>query len=282
MNDVQVSAGTINEAHHRALGAAERAVEYAIECGQLLTEAKQAIPHGLWKTWVNENCDFAPGTASRYMKAAKQKSMGVDFSTLSELYGSGNKRRSAPVTNNRDDQGGSATTIQESSDQDIPRGVKTVEEATLPSKSLSEQERRVREFLRGVELITNATKPGLAYDQQFPQEIMLRGDVQEVRDGFAEIGVTDIRIPLQGSKSFCPSEHQIESWQKAYPKLDVEDQLRKCAAWNDANPNKRKTNKGIKKHIVSWLGSAENSLAQTGAPVPSNEFENRAVALCEN
>jgi hypothetical protein len=80
-------ADVVNELHRAAYIHAETAVENACKCGGLLLDQKASMKHGEWKAWVEDNCDFKYNTASRYMKAATQKIHGVDFSTLSQLYG---------------------------------------------------------------------------------------------------------------------------------------------------------------------------------------------------
>ena len=77
----------INELHRNAYLHAETAVEDAIRCGEMLQQVKDSLKHGEWKPWIEANCDFVYQTAARYMKAATQKSTGVDFSALSRLYG---------------------------------------------------------------------------------------------------------------------------------------------------------------------------------------------------
>jgi hypothetical protein len=89
-----VTVTAINEAHRLARQSAASAVAHAIRCGELLAEVKAALPHGQFQTWVAAHCEFAYPTAARYMKAARQKSTGVEFSTLSELFPSG---RALPV-----------------------------------------------------------------------------------------------------------------------------------------------------------------------------------------
>lgn len=85
-------------------------------------------------------------------------------------------------------------------------------------------------------------------------------------------GDVDVSIPLQDGSFYHPSAEDVALWQKSYPALDVMAELRKCAAWNDANPSKRKTHKGIKKHIVYWLGNQKPDPANNGA-------EDRVVML---
>jgi hypothetical protein len=49
------------------------------------------------------------------------------------------------------------------------------------------------------------------------------------------------------------SKETVKEWQEAYPGLDVEQTLRNIRQWNIANPTKRKTEKGIMRHVTSWL-----------------------------
>ena len=48
-------------------------------------------------------------------------------------------------------------------------------------------------------------------------------------------------------------ESDVERWQMLYQTVDVEAEVRKCLAWNEANPKRRKTAGGLHKHINGWL-----------------------------
>jgi hypothetical protein len=54
--------------HKAAYGAAREALEHARMAGQLLTEAKQLVPHGQWLPWLKENFEFTARTAQGYMR----------------------------------------------------------------------------------------------------------------------------------------------------------------------------------------------------------------------
>ena len=84
----------INDTHKAALKSATDAVSLAIKCGELLAKQKAKLEHGEWKSWIEKNCNFEYSTAARYMKAASQKSTGVDFSSLSQLYSPPKKKSS--------------------------------------------------------------------------------------------------------------------------------------------------------------------------------------------
>ena len=93
----------------------------------------------------------------------------------------------------------------------------------------------------------------------------------------AHRGQIDISIRLVDGSHFHPTREDIEMWKEAFPEIDVESELRKCAAWNDANPSKRKTHKGIKRHIVAWLGSDRRQLPTNGAGSDDNDGRHRPL-----
>jgi hypothetical protein len=57
----------------------------------------------------------------------------------------------------------------------------------------------------------------------------------------------------------------VAEWKTAYPNVVVAEQLLKIAAWNRSNPGKRKTRRGITKHINEWLSRADKDAARDRA-----------------
>ena len=100
MNDLVDYANRINLEHQLGMDCAESAVAHAVRCGELLIETKAELEHG----------DFALSTASRYIKAAHQKSTGVDISSLSQIY--------QPIEDSRKERQ-SALTASEKSPHDL-------------------------------------------------------------------------------------------------------------------------------------------------------------------
>ena len=66
-------------------------------------------------------------------------------------------------------------------------------------------------------------------------------------------------LTLNDGSEFEILNEDIELWRKAYPKIDIENQLLQMKSWIDANPQKRKTKRGIKKFITSWLSRSNDS-----------------------
>ena len=59
---------------------------------------------------------------------------------------------------------------------------------------------------------------------------------------------TDYDVPL------C----KIEEWKEAYPAVDIEQELKKMAAWLNANPSRKKTRRGINRFINTWLSREQD------------------------
>lgn len=86
-----------------------------------------------------------------------------------------------------------------------------------------------------------------------------------------------LRCSGRGPKTYDVTQAQLDEWAAAFPGIDVLGEVRKSASWQDANPSRRKTHRGMASHLVSWLGRAQDSAqgprngapVRTGAPVPA-------------
>jgi len=89
MKELKKQAAEINRAHRLARTNAESAIQYAIRCGELLTQEKKRHEHGEWKPWVGKNCEFSYESAKKYMRAYSESQKGnvLPFSTLNEALG---------------------------------------------------------------------------------------------------------------------------------------------------------------------------------------------------
>ncbi len=68
-----------------------------------------------------------------------------------------------------------------------------------------------------------------------------------------------VKIPLnQKGMVFFVTVEDIEQWQETFPGVDVLLELKRCRQWNIDNPSKRKTARGIRSHISSWLGRVQD------------------------
>lgn len=60
-------------------------------------------------------------------------------------------------------------------------------------------------------------------------------------------------------KIFFVFAGDIERWQRDFKSLDIHAELCAMRAWLEANPEKRKTKRGMPKFIVGWLSRSQNS-----------------------
>ena len=67
-----------------------------------------------------------------------------------------------------------------------------------------------------------------------------------------------ISLPLNDVTDYAVSQEQSQEWAGLYPAVDVIQQLRGMRGWLDANPQKRKTRRGIKKFINGWLSKEQD------------------------
>jgi hypothetical protein len=66
-------AQAIDREHQAAHQAARNALDHALECGRLLIQAKAAVPHGGWLSWLEANVSFGPRQAQKYMRLAEHE-----------------------------------------------------------------------------------------------------------------------------------------------------------------------------------------------------------------
>ena len=53
-------------------------------------------------------------------------------------------------------------------------------------------------------------------------------------------------------------DKDISHWTELYPSVNIMQELRKMLGWLEANPERRKTPKGIKRFIASWLAKEQS------------------------
>ena len=76
----------LNDLHQQIEGKLRSTVQDAIRAGELLTQAKDDLPHGAFLPWIGKNCIFGDKTAERYMKVFEHKGKIVTVSNLPEAY----------------------------------------------------------------------------------------------------------------------------------------------------------------------------------------------------
>ncbi len=76
----------INTEHEAARAAMRKGLQHALNAGELLIEAKAAVPHGEWLPWLETNCSVSERTAQLYMKVARERErLGRESASLADL-----------------------------------------------------------------------------------------------------------------------------------------------------------------------------------------------------
>lgn len=83
-----------------------------------------------------------------------------------------------------------------------------------------------------------------------------------VPEGFRELP----KIPLDDGTEFAISVELLAEFKAAYPRVDIPGELGKARAWGIANPAKRKTRRGVIKHLNTWLAGAAEKAPAAAAP----------------
>lgn len=87
-------------------------------------------------------------------------------------------------------------------------------------------------------------------------------------------------LPLVTGEEYGITAEDFDTWQSAYPAVDVLGDLKKMRAWLDANPTRRKTARGIKRFIVGWLERSQNSAPRQGTS--TGAYQNKTAAMLED
>ena len=86
-----------------------------------------------------------------------------------------------------------------------------------------------------------------------------------------------MQIVLNDKSFFDITQKQADEWKELFPAVDVMQELRKMKAWCDANPERRKTRRGVNRFIVSWLGKEQDkgrAPINTASKPTGNKFAN--------
>ena len=65
-------------------------------------------------------------------------------------------------------------------------------------------------------------------------------------------------MPLVDGSEFDIREQDIAEWQDAFPNVDVVQQLKAMRLWCKDNPERKKTRKGVRRFITTWLDKEQN------------------------
>ena len=94
---------------------------------------------------------------------------------------------------------------------------------------------------------------------------------------------TIIALPMIDGNDYPICQSQIDDWADVFPAVDILADLKRMRAWLNANPTKRKTPRGIKRFIVTWLSKTQDSGGTRGyRPKPSYDKTDPAAYTGED
>lgn len=67
-----------------------------------------------------------------------------------------------------------------------------------------------------------------------------------------------ITLPLNDRSEYEVQEGQVKEWEALYPAVDVLQELRNMRGWLLANPEKRKTRRGVLRFVTAWLAREQD------------------------
>lgn len=104
-SELALLAEDIREAHARVFHHAGQALRFALECGELLCEAKARVPHGQWEVWLDSNRpdDLSVTMARIYMRLHHHRSLLPDTTTTitGALQALGGEPNQSPMSDRR-------------------------------------------------------------------------------------------------------------------------------------------------------------------------------------
>jgi len=83
---------------------------------------------------------------------------------------------------------------------------------------------------------------------------------REILDGYARATSYKLAVPLKGGDSFEIDRELLSDLETVHRGVDVPAELRKLIQWNLSNPGRRKTMRGVRRHIDSWLSRASGKM----------------------
>ena len=86
-----------------------------------------------------------------------------------------------------------------------------------------------------------------------------------------------ITMLLNNGDTYEADQADIIQWEKTYPAINVYQELNAMESWLDANPTRRKTPKGIKRFINSWLGRAQDKGGSPTVRAKTDSIRNRNI-----
>lgn len=78
-------------------------------------------------------------------------------------------------------------------------------------------------------------------------------------------------IPLDDGSEWKPTQEEYAEYVRLFPDLDITAKFREMRAWCNANENRRKTRRGVKRFVNGWL-SKDQKARHAGRSVQPSDY----------
>ena len=78
---------------------------------------------------------------------------------------------------------------------------------------------------------------------------------------------------LKDGSEWKPTQDEFDEYKRLYPSVDIQQEFRSMRGWCSGNPTKRKTARGIKRFVTSWLSRSQDK--PSPRPTPNQKVEPR-------
>lgn len=115
---------------------------------------------------------------------------------------------------------------------------------------------------------------------RLPDSQAVKEDVEEDKKKKKAQAPEVSKISFDGQQFNSLTTEQIAIWAGAYPAIDVPAQIKKAAAWLDANPANKKSN--YKRFLNGWLSRAQDKAPAQGNPAAPRYASTRRTPAPDN
>lgn len=117
-------------------------------------------------------------------------------------------------------------------------------------------ERSSRQVRRTIDATKTHADKDIDLDIDIDKELDIKEkEINKEKESFYLVVLT---MMLDTGDEYEITESMLKEWQQLHPKVNVLEEMQEMKAWLYANPNKRKTKRGMKRFINSWLSRSKS------------------------
>lgn len=160
---------------------------------------------------------------------------------------------------------------------EVPQAIGTEQQS-------AERVRRYRENKKALHCNGHVTKCNteieIDIDKELDKDIEIESELQLEKELLPAVPQEPaeqpfITLTLNDHSEYPFYEKDISEYKELYPAVDIEQQFRAMKGWCKGNPTKRKTKRGIRKFVNSWLSREQDKFHPSGGRQYGDRIANR-------